>query len=225
MLSQKSLVAGVTAICFSGLVCFADDPVTTGTAKDNQAVTTIISPAQNDAQILKWVKIDCDAITKCAKGATSQITNTEVKTLADKIVSDHETMKNMIKEKCKNMPADKSEDKHTVATLIKDDGATRDNRAVYSPCDFVAVKQKVCNHMMSVGEKEMKKLKGEEFDKAFLVHMGMAHEAALASIAEVRGSASKELAECLDSAKETMTAHLNSAKELCKANHEKTAQR
>src|SRR5262249_48624669 len=94
---------------------------------------------------------------------------------------------------------------------------SRAGRPAYMPTDFVAAKEKVCEHMRKVGSTAMKELSGDEFDNAFLKHAAMAHEAAIASIDAVSGNASSELATALKEEKEGLQKHLDAAKELCKA--------
>ena len=199
-------------------VARAEDPQKEGPAGQALAVAGAISPAENDAKILQWLKIDCDALAQCAEFGEKHATDEQVKALARTVVKDHKAWC----EACKAKTGEKTSayvPAPRTAALVKDEGASRDGRAVYAPTDFVAVKQKVCDHMKSVGMKELKQLKGAEFDKAFLAAQAMGHEAAIASIDAVSGNASTELAAELKEAKAGLEKHLEAARELCKAHH------
>ena len=219
--AKFALAAGVCMGLVAWSTSGADDTPPSGT--DVAKAAGVVTPAENDARILAWLKTDCDSITKCAEDAVSRASSDDVKQYAQRVVDEHKKWHQTFKDFKKNdnrtsayvPPADKT------ARVVQDDGASRDGRVAYSPTDFLDVKRKVCSHMEKVGEKAMKDLKGAEFDRAFIKHMEFGHEAAIASIDAVRGNASKELAENLDKAKEAMQSHLDKAKELCKA-HKQT---
>ncbi|HVJ81568.1 MAG TPA: DUF4142 domain-containing protein [Planctomycetia bacterium] len=186
--------------------------------RDPAPATGVTTPAHNDAKILQWVKIDCEGIRECAELAAERTQNAEVKAFAQKVVDDHKRWE----EACKQRHGDKvtaayvNPEPRKIAEVVKDDGASRDGRLAYSPVDFVDVKKKVCSRMKDLGTKYMKELKAEDFDRAFLTHIQMAHEAAITGIDAVSGSASTELADSLKQGKTTLQEHLKAAENLNK---------
>lgn len=216
-------------VAIAGTVAVATLVAKEPPASDERApsVAGIPTPAENDVRILNWLQIDCECISTCAEKCQAKLTNPELKQAAEKVVADHKKWHDMFKnkygEKISAYPPtprtglkDETATGERTARVIKDDGAGRDGRLVYAPTDFVAVKRKVADHMQSVAEKAFSSVKsGEEFDNAFLHHMVMGHESAIASIDAVKGNASKELSSMLDQAREGLEGHLKMAKDMC----------
>ena len=208
--------AAACGMTFATAAVRAEDPAKDGAAHHALSVAGAITPAENDVKILQWLKIDCDALSECAEHCEKHATSEELKSFSRMVVQDHKAWCEACKAKLGDkvsayVPGPKT------ATLIKDDGVSRDGRMAYAPTDFVAVKQKVCDHMKSVAMKAMKDLKGAELDKAYLSAAVMGHEAAIANIDAVSGNASAELAASLKEAKAGLQKHLDAAREMCKA--------
>ncbi len=215
---RKIQYVAMVAICgmLAGVASAQDKQENVDQAAREAAKSAVtITPLQNDHQIYRWVKIDCDALMQCLEAAKSKSSNAELKSLVERMHADHKALEETAKTKYAAI-TEKPSDTNKTAALIKDDGQSRDERLVYKPCDFVAVKKAVCDRMKEVAEKEMGELSGPQFDKAIGKHLLMAHEAAIASIDSVHSSASKDLQACLTEAKEKMNEHLKLCRNLCK---------
>lgn len=217
------------------------------TARQDRRVTgtNIVTPAENDRRIARWLLCDCEAIHGCSQDAKDRLTNEEVKNFAAMMVEHHAKSCAMLKEKRGNVmdkasgylpnrnpanaearndaaapatqdaPQDRPAADKPTAVVIRREDAGTGNRMMYVPADFLRVKEDVCKHMSTVMKSQWKDASGPEFDKAYIAHMVCAHEMALASVKACRATASSEFASELDKGTETLKEHLAKAKELC----------
>ena len=226
--------ACVAAFCLlsSSLLNAQDDSTrnSNNRAKDGDRATTygIISPQENDRQIARWLITDQHAVIECSKMAQERSTNDNVKQFAQTMVTEHsscldklEGIRKQAANTTDTAPATVGNGKIRVEArrsgiVVKDeDGQQRDGKMVYHPTDFVQVKEEICNQMKATMAKEMKAMPGSEFDRAYMKHMVMGHEALLATCKVVRKTASKDMQAMLDQDIEKLNGHLKQARELC----------
>lgn len=198
-------------------------------ARDGDQTTStygIISPQENDRQIARWLITDQHAVIECSKMAQERSTNDSVKQFAQLMVTEHNSCLDKL-EGIRKQAANTSDtapatignarvEARRSGIVVKDeDGQQRDGKMVYHPTDFVKVKEEICNQMKTTMAKEMKALSSSEFDRAYMKHIVMGHEALLATCKAVRKTASKELQAMLDQDIEKLNGHLKQARELC----------
>lgn len=189
----------------------------------------IISPQENDRRIARWLAIDNDSLRACGEMVEEHSNNTRIKELAKAIVADHSRFHNrlnaFIQTTADDVNGQKTPAPSKTATLLKDDGRSRDGRLAFRPTDFLEVKESVCKELRSKAEKEFKDLQGPEFDHAFLAHMVFGHEALIASVDAVKADATTQLQTTLEDFRQVSEQHLKNVRNLRKDHHPKTATR
>jgi len=211
----------------------------------------VISPQENDRRIARWLAVDNDALQGCSEMAREHASNTDVKEFAKTVAADHKRFHDMLKKDVsasdskESAVKHKSDEKHSdakhettddkatqaaddsekTATLLKDEGQSRDGRLAYKPTDFLEVKEKVCHDLRAKAEKEFKELKGTEFDHAFLTHMIFGHEALLATIDAVQANAGESLQTTLKDLHQSAEKHLKEARRLHNEHRQQTVAR
>jgi predicted outer membrane protein len=225
MLHSYSLIA-VAAVAAVGLGLAGEDKAAPKPKVEAVSPVGVISPQENDRRIARWLVVDNDGLRGCAAMVEDHSSNVRVKEMARSIVADHKRMDarlnaftGVILEETRATEASKT------ATLLKDDGRSRDNRFAFKPTDFLAVKESVCKGLRSKAEEEFKSLKGTEFDDAFLAHMVIGHEALIANIDAVRNDSTQQLQTTLDEFRDLSVQHLKNVRSLRKAQHPETANR
>lgn len=183
----------------------------------------MMTPQENDRRIIRWLDVDNKSIIECSQSVAGRSTRDDLKEFARTIVNDHDTFRNKLnawssQSTAQPAPQNGQRDANNSgvfsATLIKDDGAARAGKMLFQPTDFVSVKEKVCDKLHNDAKKYFEKLSADEFDRAYVVHMTMAHEALIASIDAVSGSATPELQAHLKELKDAAQHHLDRLKEL-----------
>jgi len=237
-MSRNYLLIGLAALAAAGMGLAADDkdaprkvtpaPAVNGVV-DVAPPVGIISPQENDRRIARWLAVDNESLRGCAEMAEDRTENTRIKELARAIVADHKRFHERLNA-FTSTTADDVNNKQVpapskTATLLKDDGRSRDNRLTFKPTDFLSVKETVCKNLKSKFEKEFKALKGSEFDDAFLAHMVFGHEALIASVDAMRGDATQQLQTTLDDFRQVSEQHLKNVRSLRNAQHPETADR
>jgi predicted outer membrane protein len=182
----------------------------------------VISPKENDQRIARWLNVDNNMIIESAKLAETQASNAEVKEFAKTLAAEHEKCRAELADMIKAADTtrrttveDTTPDRRRTAVVVTDDGARRDGNMVFKPADFLMVKENTAKHLGEVAKKHWSKVTGNEFDRAFMSHIVMAHECLMANIKEVRSSASAEFRTALDTHAEKLKGHCDAAKGLC----------
>ena len=193
----------------------------------------VISPRENDRRIARRLEIDHKMIFECAKIGKERSANSAVRTFADAMTVEHRKCLDDLKaiakdtkddgasasatrdEGVKNSLGDTTPDRRRTAVLIQDEGKSRASGVIFRPADFLAVDEDVYNHLQKTMKKEWEAVSAEEFDRAFMRHVVMAHEMLLATMKSVRPTASTELRKSLDAGIEKLEGRLKSARELC----------
>jgi len=216
---------------------FAEDRDTAGkqnsttqrTGAEAVSPVGIISPQENDRRIARWLTVDNDSLRGCAEMVENHSDNARIKELARAIVADHKRFGERLNAFSRTAVNDTAADQTTApaktATLLKDDGRSRDARLPFKPTDFLSVKETVCKDLRAKAEKEFKNLKGKEFDHAFLAHMVFGHEALISGIDAVRADATQQLQTTLDEFRDLSTQHLKNVRNLRQDVHPETANR
>ena len=154
----------------------------------------VISAQENDRRLARWLSVDNNGMIGCAEWAADKTDNAEIKKLAGTIASHHkriqETFNTLISAQPPSLqPFRGAVTAATTATLIRDDGATRNGQIAFRPTDFLDVKERVCNSLHQKAEREFRNLKNTEFDRSFVTHMLFAHEAMIETLEAVKGDA------------------------------------
>jgi len=182
------------------------------------AALGVITPQENDRRIARWLDVDNESMIACAHMAESHAHNSAVKDLARTLNAEHKRMQERLKAfthyEVPTANAQRTtEPVKPTATLLRDEGRSRDGRLTFAPTDFLQVKETVCKELRAKAEKEFENLKGAEFDHAFLAHMQIGHEAMLASLNAVRGGATQQLQVTLDEFRQTTEQHLKNVRQ------------
>jgi len=235
-MSRNYLLIGLAALTAAGLG-FAGDkdaPKKVTNSQINGAVEVaapvgIISPQENDRRIARWLAVDNESLRECAAMAEDRAENTRIKEMARAVVAEHKRFDERLNAFTQTT-ADDVNNKQTppaskTATLLKDDGRSRDGRLAFKPTDFLTVKETVCKELRSMAEKEFKDLKGADFDNAFLAHMVFGHEALIATVDAVKGDATQQLQTTLNDFRQISEQHLKNVRNLRKDRHPETANR
>lgn len=235
-MSRSCLIIGLAALTAVGLG-FAgekDAPRKVTTSQVNGAVEVaspvgIISPQENDRRIARWLEVDNDSLQGCAAMAEDRTQNTRIRELARAIMAEHKRFHERLNAFTQTS-ADDVNHKQTppaskTATLLKDDGHSRDGRLAFTPTDFLVVKEAVCKEMRAKAEKQFKNLKGAEFDEAFLAHMVFGHEALITTVDAVKADATQQLQTTLNDFRQVSEQHLKNVQNLRKDRHPETANR
>lgn len=236
-MSRNYLLIGLAAVTAAGMGLAADNkdaPRKVTATQVNGVVEVaspvgIISPQENDRRIARWLAVDNDSLRGCAEMAEDRTENTRIKDLARAIVAEHKRFHERLNAFTQTT-ADDINNKQVpapskTATLLKDDGRSRDGRVAFRPTDFLEVKETVCKELRSKAEKEFKDLKGAEFDNAFLAHMVFGHEAFIATLDAVKGDATQQLQTTLDDFRQVTDQHLKNVRNLRKDRNPETATR
>ena len=196
-----------------------------------------VPPGENDRRIARWLAIDNRIVLECAKLARERAVSSDIKNLAEKLVQEHEHCASTLDSVINARPEvsgsartdgetdqlnadgtpklqDRTPNRERTAKLIEDAGTSRDNRLLYQPTDFLAVKESVANDLKSIADKEWDGVSGEDFDRAFVKHQIFAHEMLLSTIQAVRGNASAELQDSLDKQSDRISEHLKAIRNL-----------
>ena len=159
----------------------------------------------------------CQEDLRATKARTEDRTKAEeskVKNQSDKETRREETDSAQQSKNTKSDLGDNSTDRSRTAVLIQDDGKSRDERMVYHPTDFLAVREEVSHQMLDIARKDWDTLSGVDFDNAFVRHQILAHEMMIASIKSVRPGTSTTMRTSLDRSLEQLKNHLKTAREL-----------
>lgn len=223
-MSRHYLSVAVAALAAVGMGLAADDKEAPrkATSQIEGAVELaspvgIISPIENDRRIARWLAVDNDSLRGCGEMAEDHSDNARVKELARAVVADHKRFHerlNAFIQTVGNGGNNKQPDPSKTATLLKDDGRSRDSRLAFRPTDFLEVKESVCRELRAKAEKEFKDLKGAEFDHAFLAHMTFGHEALIAGLDAMKGDATQHLQTTLDEFRQVSEQHLKNVRHL-----------
>lgn len=235
-MSRNYLIIGLAALTGAGIGFAGDNdaPKKVTTSQINGAVEVaapvgIISPQENDRRIARWLAVDNDSLHGCAMMAEDRTENARIKELARAVVAEHKRFHERLNAFTQTT-ADDVNNKQTppaskTATLLKDDGRSRDGRLAFKPTDFLDVKEAVCKEMRAKAEKEFKDLKGADFDNAFLAHMVFGHEALIATVDAVKGDATQQLQTTLNDFRQISEQHLKNVRNLRKDRNPETANR
>lgn len=226
------------ACCLTACSALAADPVVqkidpsqpVGAIVESPSSSGVLSPDENDARIVRWLSLDNRSLIECARMAADRSSNSALKEFAKHVANDHQTFQEHFgtkHEAHKNDAATNGQTNNTnvqngaktdtpnqQATLVNDDGRSRDGAVIFRPTDFLMVKERVCQKMQSLAKKEMEHLNGADFDKAFISHMVFGHEALTASIDALDGSASQALQPQLKELRDVVSKHLDEAHRL-----------
>jgi predicted outer membrane protein len=225
--------AAFAACCYTACSAFAADPVVqkidpnqpVGAIVESHASTGVLSPDQNDARIVRWLSLDNRALVDCARMAADRSGNSALKEFAQHVADDHQkfqdhfgkkhaTAKDVQPKTGDAQNGASADTQKEQATLVRDDGRSRDGAMIFRPTDFLMVKEHVCQKMQSLAKKEMEHLNGTDFDRAFISHMVFGHEALTASIDAVDNSASQALQPQLKELRDVVSRHLDEARRL-----------
>lgn len=235
-MSRNYLLVAVAALAAVGMGLAADEkePPRKATSQIEGAVEIaspvgIISPQENDRRIARWLAVDNDSLRGCSEMAEEHSDNVRIKELARAIVADHKRFHERLNAFIQTVGVDGNNKSTTApsktATLLKDDGRSRDGRLAFTPTDFLEVKETVCKQLMAKAEKEFKDLKGTEFDHAFLAHMAFGHEALIASVDAVNGDATQTFQTTLNEFRQVSEQHLKNVQNLRRDLQPRTAAR
>jgi len=220
---RSKIIIAIAALTAAGMVMATDDSGTprkdgAAVAKDVAALG-VITPQENDRRIARWLDVDNESMIACTHIAESHAHNSAIKDLARTLNADHKRIQERLKAFTRyEVPAANAERAavpvNTTATLLRDEGRSRDGRLTFAPTDFLQVKEAVCKELRAKAEKEFENVKGAEFDHAFLAHMQFGHEAMLASLNAVKGGATQQLQTTLDEFRQTTEQHLKNVRQL-----------
>jgi len=220
---RSKIIIAIAALTAAGMVMATDDnrtPQKDGAAAARDvAALGVITPQENDRRIARWLDVDNESIIACTHVAESHAQTPAIKDLARTLNADHKRMQERLKAFTRyELPAPSADRAaapvNTKATLLRDEGRSRDGRVAFAPTDFLQIKEAVCKELRAKAEKEFENLKGAEFDHAFLSHMQFGHEAMLASLNAVKGGATQQLQTTLDEFGQTTEQHLKNVRQL-----------
>lgn len=240
-MKRMLLVAGLGIALTGGWVFLsfgnaADPRISNETTKD-VASPVSVTPHENDRRIARWLAIDNRIVLECAKLAQERASSSDIKSMAEKLEAEHQrcasSLDSIINSSRSTTSAtdrpgetdqlnadgtpklqDRTPNRERTATLIEDNGESRDHRLMYQPTDFLSVKEAVASNLKDVARKEWDGVSGEEFDKAFVKHQVFAHEMLLSTIKAVRSNASSEFQETLDKEGNLISDHLKALREM-----------
>jgi len=220
---RSKIIIAITALTAVGMVMAADDngpPRKDGVAAARDvAALGVVTPQENDRRIARWLDVDNESMIACTQLAESHAHNPAIKDLARTLNADHKRMQERLKAFTRYaVPAADVERAavpvNATATLLRDEGRSRDGRLTFAPTDFLQIKEIVCKELRAKAEKEFENLKGAEFDHAFMAHMQFGHEAMLANLNAVKGGASQQLQTTLDEFRQSTEQHLKNVRQL-----------
>lgn len=200
----------------------------------------IITPQENDRRIMRWIALDNRGFVEFSEVARDRATREDVKNFARRMADDHRKFQQMFGAADDKSFLDRAKDAaksdtdrplvgrpgavrtppEKTATLVQDDGRSRDGGLAFRPTDFVEVKEKVCSELRNDAKRQFEALKGSDFDHAYLAHMRIGHQMMLATIDAVKGTASEDLQKKLEALHEDCEQHLEQVKELQKTSTE-----
>jgi len=201
----------------------------------------IVSPAENDRRIARWLLLENRAILECSKEAQTRASNDNLKQFAQAMATEHEKCVNDLNNRRgtrsndaayapnrndnnrndngdverKNNARVRDADTNKTAVLFKDDGQSRGGHVMYRPTDFLAVREDVCNKTKGTMKDLWRNLSGADFDKAYVMHMVAAHECLLANLKSLRPTASQEMQAELDRGIQKTREHLDQCRQHC----------
>lgn len=187
--------------------------------------TLVVTPAENDRRLARWLLADNDVLIASCKLAMERATDPKIKELARTIHDAHQTIHDNlglvirapiepiggpIRDDLKQSNEEKKTAQIKPQNAIPEAAKTGNSvvKATLHPTDFVAVKEKVCQTLKSDLVGEFQKLNGAEFDKAFMVKLVVWHEAIVASLSAVKNHPTEQLRNTLEDLRATTDKHL-----------------
>jgi len=200
----------------------------------------IVSPAENDRRIARWLLLENRAILECSKDAQTRASNDGLKQFAQTMATEHQKCVDDLSNRRgadgnraayvapnrnqndnanaverRNNARVRDADSNKTAVLFKDDGQSRGGHVMYRPTDFLAVREDVCSKTKASMKDLWRNLSGAEFDKAYAMHMVAAHECLLANLRAIRPTASQDMQAEIDRGIEKTRQHIDQCRQHC----------